>query len=64
MESGKKSYVKPCELLNVLVDDNGLKFDVGDEKDLSSFNDILISRVIEAMNANQNPHNSNSSTPG
>ena len=53
MTAGNKSYVKPTELINVLVDDYGNKVEVGDERDIGEFNEIMIGRVIDAMNAQQ-----------
>lgn len=51
MTAGNKSYVKPTVLINVLVDDYGNKVEVGDERDIGEFNEIMIGRVIDAMNA-------------
>jgi hypothetical protein len=53
MTAGKKSYLKPIELMNVLVDNYGNNLQIGDERDIGEFNEIMIGRVIDAMNAQQ-----------
>lgn len=56
MSIGNKSYFKPVELLDVIVDDTGKKLQSGEERDIREFNDILISRIMDAMDAVRKQH--------
>ncbi len=52
---GNKSYVDPAPVLNSIVDDDGHKYQIGDERDLSQFNEIFLSRITDAINAIEQP---------
>jgi hypothetical protein len=45
MTIGDKKYADPSDVAHSLVDDSGNKFQVGEERDISEFNDCLLSRV-------------------
>ena len=50
---GNQSYVDPNDVLSVLIDDNGQRIYIGEEKDIRDFNDILISRISDVFRANR-----------
>ena len=45
MAMGDKKYVDPSIVVLELTDDSGRKFTVGNQEDIGTFNDILLSRV-------------------
>jgi ubiquitin C-terminal hydrolase len=60
----RKNQIEPRELLRVLVDDNGVSLQKGIERDIREFNDILISRVQDAMEAGLNRVSGMTPMPG
>ena len=42
---GKKKYLDPSGVLDAVVDDQGDKVAIGDEKDISEYNRILLARI-------------------
>ena len=50
---GKLSFADPSAVLNCLTNDKGNSIEIGDHKDIGEFNDHVLSRVIEALNANK-----------
>jgi hypothetical protein len=45
MAIGDKKYADPSQVAHSLTDDQGRKFQVGDERDIGEFNECLLSRV-------------------
>ena len=45
MAVGKKKYLDPNGVLNSVVDDQGDAVAVGEEKDISEYNAILLTRI-------------------
>lgn len=50
MALGKKKYLDPSRVLDAVVDDQGFKVSIGDEKDISEYKQILLNRVQDAFN--------------
>ena len=50
MAMGDKKYVDPSIVVLELTDDSGHKFTVGNQEDIGTFNDILLSRVQDGLN--------------
>ena len=49
MTLGKQNFVNPGAILAALVDDNNMKFQVGQGEDIREFNDILLGRIKDAF---------------
>lgn len=51
------SKVSPRNVLEAIVDEVGEKFEVGCQKDIGCFNELLISRIVDAFKAaNRDAH--------
>ena len=50
MAMGVKGYYKPTQLLDAILDDTGTSLEQGQQRDLNEFNDILLTRINEAIN--------------
>ena len=50
MALGKKKYLDPSGVLDSVLDDQGDKVAIGDEKDISEYNQILLTRIQDAFN--------------
>lgn len=50
MAKGDKKYVDPANVAQNLTDDNGVKFQIGEERDIGEFNDCLLSSVQKGLN--------------
>lgn len=50
MALGKKKYLDPNGVLKAVVDDQGDQVAIGDEKDISEYNSILLTRIQDAFN--------------
>ena len=55
MAAGNRRYVDPRPVLESIVDDSGHQFHIGDERDLSAFNEIFLSRITDAIKATLQP---------
>lgn len=51
MQTGLQNNVNPRNVLQAIVDEDGNKFEVGCQKDISCFNALLISRIVDAFKA-------------
>jgi hypothetical protein len=49
MALGKKKYLNPSKVLDAVVDDQGDKVAIGDEKDINEYNVILLQRIQDAF---------------
>lgn len=45
MAVGKKKYLDPSGVLSSVLDDQGDQVAIGDEKDISEYNQVLITRI-------------------
>ena len=45
MALGKKKYLDPSGVLESVVDDQGDQVAIGDEKDISEYNSMLLTRI-------------------
>lgn len=45
MAKGNKTYIDPSGVLRSIVDNFGQKVQIGEEKDIREFNDVLLSRL-------------------
>ena len=50
MALGKKKYLDPSGVLDSVLDDQGDQVAIGDEKDISEYNQILLTRIQDAFN--------------
>jgi len=50
MTKADKKYGDPTNVLLSVVDNYGRPVEIGDERDIGEFNDILLSRVQEGLN--------------
>lgn len=48
---GQQSYASPKDVLEAIVDEIGEKFAVGQETDIGQFNELFISRLVDAFKA-------------
>ena len=46
---GNQTYVEPSAVLQSIVDDKGEQIKIGDECDISQFNEIFLSRIQDAI---------------
>jgi hypothetical protein len=51
MAIGNKKYVDPSGVLNSIVDDFGQRVQIGEEKDIREFNEVLLARISDAFKA-------------
>lgn len=51
MAKGNKKYIDPSGVLYSIVDNFGQKVQIGEEKDIREFNDVLIARISDAFKA-------------
>lgn len=49
MAIGKKKYLDPSGVLQAVRDDQGDPVSIGEEKDISEYNSILLSRLQDAF---------------
>lgn len=49
MALGKKKYLNPSGVLQAVVDDQGDKLAIGDEKDITEYNVVLLQRIQDAF---------------
>lgn len=50
MALGKKKYLDPSGVLESVVDDQGDQVAIGEEKDISEYNSMLLTRIQDAFN--------------
>ena len=50
MALGKKKYLDPSGVLQSVLDDQGDQVAIGDEKDISEYNSMLLTRIQDAIN--------------
>ena len=50
MTKSDKKYGDPTNVLRACVEHDGRPIEIGDERDIGEFNDILLSRVQEGLN--------------
>ena len=48
---GQQSYASPKDVLEAIVDEVGERFAVGQETDIGQFNELFISRLVDAFKA-------------
>jgi ubiquitin carboxyl-terminal hydrolase 25/28 len=53
MAMGNKKYIDPSGVLYSIVDNFGQKVQIGEEKDIREFNDVLLARISDAFKAKQ-----------
>ena len=51
MSVSNKKYLDPSGVLSAIVSDQGEQMTSGEEKDIREFNDVLLSRIKDALNA-------------
>lgn len=51
MAKGNKKYVDPSGVLHSIVDDFGQRVQIGEEKDIREFNEVLLARISDAFKA-------------
>lgn len=51
MAKGNKKYIDPSGVLYCMVDNFGQKVQIGEEKDIREFNDVLLARISDAFKA-------------
>lgn len=51
IQTGLFGKVSPRNVLEAIVDEVGDKFEVGCQKDIGCFNELLISRIVDAFKA-------------
>lgn len=49
MALGKKKYLDPSAVLESVVDEQGDQVSIGEEKDISEYNAILLTRIQDAF---------------
>lgn len=49
---GNKKYVDPSGVLRSIIDDFGQPIQIGEEKDIREFNEVLLGRISDALNFN------------
>jgi len=50
MALGNKKYLDPSGVLQSVLDDQGDQVAIGDEKDISEYNQVLLTRIQDAFN--------------
>lgn len=49
MAVGKKKYLDPSGVLQSVLDDQGDQVAIGEEKDISEYNQVLLTRIQDAF---------------
>lgn len=50
MALGNKKYINPSGVLQSVLDDQGDQVAIGEEKDISEYNSVLLTRIQDAFN--------------
>ena len=58
MALGKKKYLDPNRVLESILDDQGDKVAIGDQKDISEYNQVFITRIQDAFKWKQSQQQS------